>query len=152
MARWKRPESVLVVVYNDAGEVLLLRRRDPGDFWQSVTGSLEQGEAPIETARRELREETGLEAADELCDTGVVNRFPIHPAWRARYAPEVSENTEYVFLLPVHGRPAVRLNPAEHVEYVWLPRDAAAGLASSETNREAIRRLNDFGPTGGNAL
>lgn len=41
---YKRPESVLVVIYaNSSGRVLMLQRRDDPDFWQSVTGSLEEG-------------------------------------------------------------------------------------------------------------
>ena len=62
---WKRPESVLVVVYTAADEVLVLLRRQPPDFWQSVTGSLRWDEThPLDAARRELREETGLDAAE----------------------------------------------------------------------------------------
>jgi len=57
---YKRPESVLVVIHTPRGEVLLLRRRQPADFWQSVTGSLEWGESTAQAARRELAEETGF--------------------------------------------------------------------------------------------
>ncbi|MDH3954436.1 MAG: NUDIX domain-containing protein, partial [Gammaproteobacteria bacterium] len=60
---FRRPESVLVVVCSDDRQVLLLRRRRPFEFWQSVTGSLLPGETHEEAARRELMEETGL--ADE---------------------------------------------------------------------------------------
>lgn len=136
--RYKRPESVLVLIHTAAGEVLLLRRRAPEDFWQSVTGSLEWGEAPEQAARRELFEETGLAAGAALIDCNTVNRFPILPAWRARYAPDVAENVEHVFRIAFAERPAVRLDPAEHLEYRWLDRDAAAALASSRTNRDAI--------------
>lgn len=134
----KRPESVLVLVYTTAGEVLLLRRRQPDDFWQSVTGSLEWDETPLQAARRELREETGLAADATLIDCGVSNRFPILPAWRARYAPDVDHNVEHVFRLAFDARPPIHLEPAEHLEYRWLTRQAAADLATSYTNRDAI--------------
>lgn len=134
----KRPESVLVLVYTAAGEVLLLRRCQPEDFWQSVTGSLEWDETPEQAARRELFEETGLVAGDALIDCQVINRFPILPAWRARYAPDVTENVEHVFRVAFPVRPAIRLDPAEHREYRWLARDSAAALATSYTNRDAI--------------
>ncbi|MDE2090244.1 MAG: NUDIX domain-containing protein, partial [Gammaproteobacteria bacterium] len=48
--RYKRPVSVLVVVHTRAGEVLLLERRVPPGYWQSVTGSLRWNEAPAAAA------------------------------------------------------------------------------------------------------
>ena len=137
----KRPESVLVLIHTRAGEVLLLERTEPAGYWQSVTGSLEWGETAPDAARREVKEETGLPVGAELIDCGHRNRFPIHPAWRARYAPAVSFNTEYVFRLEYKARPDIRIHCAEHVRSLWLPRREAAERVDSETNREAILRF-----------
>lgn len=137
--RYKRPESVLVVVYTAAGEVLLLRRREPADFWQSVTGSLHWDESPSQAARRELKEETGLDK--EPVDCAISHCFPILPAWRARYAPDVTENTEHLFGVALDKREPVHLNPLEHVEYRWLSRREALASVASWTNREAIQFL-----------
>jgi dATP pyrophosphohydrolase len=68
---------VLVVVYTDDAQVLLLRRRSPFEFWQSVTGSLNDGEMPAEAAQRELLEETGLKQQGALVDTGISRKFTI---------------------------------------------------------------------------
>lgn len=138
---YKRPESVLVVIHTVRGHVLQLRRRDPADFWQSVTGSLAENETPVKAAIREVLEETGLVANHGLIDTGVVNRYPIHPAWRRKFAPDVQENTEYVFSLQLPDKAPIRLDSGEHVEYRWLSRDAAAAGASSRTDRDAILAL-----------
>jgi dATP pyrophosphohydrolase len=140
-AAFKRPESVLVVIHTPDGEVLQLRRREPEGFWQSVTGSLKEGETPLKAALREVWEETGLDASAGLHDGGVINRYPIHPAWRERYAPSVRENTEYVFHLELAEKLPVTPDAGEHVEYHWLPRAEAAEQASSATDRAAILAL-----------
>jgi dATP pyrophosphohydrolase len=130
-----------VVIYTLAGEVLLLERRQPPGYWQSVTGSLEWGESAPAAAEREVREETGLEVAARLVDCGYSNRFDIVPAWRSRYAPDVLTNTEYVFRVACPDRPSIRINAAEHVRYRWLSRREALACASSRTNRDAIARF-----------
>jgi dATP pyrophosphohydrolase len=140
--RFKRPESVLVVVYTTDLQCLLLERVEPAGFWQSVTGSLKWGETVADAAARELREETGLDPAC-LVDTHVVRRFPIAPSWRHRYAPDVSENAEHSWSLELSAPVAIRINPAEHACFEWLPLDAAIDRASSWTNREALEALRD---------
>jgi dihydroneopterin triphosphate diphosphatase len=138
----KRPISVLVVVYTPALEVLLLERADRPGFWQSVTGSQHEGETLRETAIRELREETGIDAAPlALADWGKENVFEIYREWRHRYAPGVTHNTEHVFGLELAGPHAIRVEPREHLDYVWLPWQEAAKRAFSWSNAEAIREL-----------
>ncbi|OQW93928.1 MAG: dihydroneopterin triphosphate diphosphatase [Beggiatoa sp. IS2] len=139
---YKRPESVLVVVYTKTAEVLLMHRSDVPHFWQSVTGSLQADETPLATARREVWEETGIVATDEqLHDGQYSNRFPIILPWRTRYAPEVTHNTEYVFSLWLPVACPIQLNPLEHCDYRWLPWQEALKLASSYTNQAAILNI-----------
>ena len=131
-----------MVVYTLANEVLVLRRCYPPDFWQSVTGSLRWEETdPLETARRELFEETGLGEGLEIVACNKINRFPILPPWRHRYAPDATENIEYAFRVGLAERCPITLNPAEHSEYAWLSRLIAADRVTSWTNRDAILAL-----------
>ena len=138
--RYKRPESVLVVIYTVDREVLLLERRQPAGFWQSVTGSLVSNEMPAEAAVREVREETGLLVEERLVDCGYSNRFEILPAWRACYAPGVNWNTEYVFRVELGEITPIKLNTAEHRRAEWVPATTAIERVSSRTNRTAIER------------
>lgn len=139
---FKIPRSTMIVIYNHQLEVLLIERADHPGFWQSVTGSQDEGESLIETAKREVMEETGIDVARHLLtDWQQQNVYEIFPIWRHRYAPDVTHNTEHVFGLRVDGRVPVRLSPREHLQHVWLPVDKAAPLCFSCSNREAILSL-----------
>lgn len=139
---YKKPVSVLVIIHTAALEVLLLERaRHPG-FWQSVTGSQEEGEPLIETARREVREETGIVTArDDFVDWQTSNHYEIFAEWRRRYAPGVTHNTEHVYSLCLPGRSPVTIAPEEHLAYRWLPWREAADACFSWSNRDAILEL-----------
>ena len=136
---FKRPESVLVVVYTQQLDVLLICRQKPAGFWQSVTGSLEPGETPSQAAGRELAEETGILAA--VNEHGTSSTFPILDAWRRRYAPGVIENLEHEFSVQLPDRCEVVLDASEHADYCWLPIVDAIAKVSSRTNRAALQAI-----------
>jgi dATP pyrophosphohydrolase len=138
---FRQPVSVLVVVYTASGEVLLLRRSRPFDFWQSITGSVAIGESHADAVRRELAEETGLQAVSSLKYSGISRQFVIDPRWRNRYAPGIVENVEFEWRLRLAEPFQVRLSAAEHSEYCWCPIDDAIGRVWSWTNRAALEQL-----------
>jgi dATP pyrophosphohydrolase len=142
---FKIPESVLVVMYTPGLDVLLIERADSRGFWQSVTGSKDHVDEPwAETARREVLEETGIDAhaADHaLTDWLLENVYEIYPRWRHRYAPGVALNTERLFGLALPQRLSVVLNPREHLRSQWLPWQDAAQRCTSASNAEAILQL-----------
>lgn len=139
---YKIPVSVLVVIHTPDHQVLLLERADHPGWWQSVTGSQNPGESLVETAVREVREETGLDLNGyKLSDWGYSNCYQIYECYRHRYPPEVTHNTEHVFGLQVPEALPVRLAPREHLRYEWLPWAQAAERCFSWSNVEAIRQL-----------
>jgi dATP pyrophosphohydrolase len=142
---YKLPVSVLVVVHTAELEVLLLERAARAGFWQSVTGSLDRLDEPLErAAAREVAEETGIEAAaGVLARWNVTNTFEIYARWRNRFAPGVTHNTEHVFGFRLPARMPVTLSPDEHVAFQWLPWRAAADRCFSWSNRDAIVMLGE---------
>lgn len=125
------PVVVCFVIERDR-HVLLLRRSGwkdeaPGQ-WETGSGRVERGESPVEAARREAREETGL-AVEVLGQLGA-HRFLRGPA-----------RVETISVV-LHCRApagAVVLSP-EHDEARWVPIAEAAGLADVP---EWVRRSLD---------
>lgn len=143
MLPYKIPLSTLVLVHTRDLGVLLLERADYPGYWQSVTGSQEEGETLAQTATRELAEETGIDAAayGGVVDWQKRNVYAIFPRWRHRYPPGTTHNTEHVFSLEVAAPVPVRVAPKEHLRYLWLPWAEAAPKCFSWSNRQAIEEL-----------
>jgi dATP pyrophosphohydrolase len=148
---FKIPQSVLVLIHTPALEVLLIKRTDADEFWQSVTGSKDYpGESFEQTAVREVGEETGIHCAPGselyagLQDWFLENVYEIYPRWRFRYAPGVLMNTEHLFSLCVPRHTPVTLSAREHSAYQWLPYREAAQACYSSSNAEACLLLPRF--------
>ena len=120
-----------------------MKRHRPFSFWQSVTGSLKDGETHEAAAVRELLEETGLADEGALRFSGRSRRFEIDPRWRHRFAAGVVSNVEYEWRYRLRQVGEIRLNRDEHSEYAWLPVDEAIDTVWSWTNREALEALRD---------
>jgi dATP pyrophosphohydrolase len=139
----RRAESVLVVVFSDDGNALLLKRSQPFEFWQSVTGSLNVGESHGHAAARELLEETGLKDEGALSFTGISRQFTIDPRWRSRFAPGTTENVEYEYRyrLPRSVSVTIAIAEDEHSACEWIPIADAIERVWSWTNRKALEQL-----------
>ena len=145
---FKIPQSVLVVIHTQALDVLLIRRADAADFWQSVTGSKDRVQDSYrDTAVREVLEETGIRCGpgtllhDALTDWRLENVYDIYPRWLHRYAAGVTRNTEHLFGLVVPQDTAITLHAREHTAFRWLPWREAAEACFSPSNAEAILML-----------
>lgn len=141
--KYKNPESILVVIYcSKTQRYLMLQRQDDLSFWQSVTGSLEEGEIPFQTALREVKEETGIDiilAGLVLKDLQYAIEFEIFPQFKHRYAPNVNINKEHWFSLDLPQEIVPILT--EHLAYRWLPFAEAQPLTPSWNNRQALQSI-----------
>lgn len=138
-ARYKRPESILAIIHT-RDKLLLLKRADLPDFWQSVTGALNWDETdPRQTVVREVQEETGIRAQPEaLRNLGLIRSFPILPQFRDRYHGDISHNLEHAFALEVPAEVDVTLS-AEHTTHGWFSAEQAVNKVASWTDRDAIQ-------------
>jgi putative (di)nucleoside polyphosphate hydrolase len=82
--------AVGVMLLNPADLVFVGQRIDTPGAWQMPQGGIDQGEEPRAAARRELKEETGVDQAEFLAETAGWLRYelPVElhgKAWGGRY-------------------------------------------------------------------
>ena len=144
---YKQPISILIVIYTEDLQVLLLKRADFPEAWQSVTGSVEGKESLRDAAIREMKEETGIDLRQAIpegwhfSDWNLTNEYAIYEKWKHRYAPGTINNTEHVFGLKLPYPVPINLSMHEHLDYKWIDWQVAAEMVFSYSNAEAIRRL-----------
>ncbi len=143
MKTYKNNQGVLVVIYASLErKFLLLKRLDSQDFWQSVTGTMEQGETLYQTALREVFEETGINITAsniELNDLNQQVEFKIFDEFRYKYPPHISTFTEHWFACDLKNCITPRL--IEHSDFMWCEQQDAIELCRSPSNQEAIASI-----------
>jgi 8-oxo-dGTP pyrophosphatase MutT (NUDIX family) len=126
-------------------EALVLRRgpagRNPGS-WETVHGTIEAGESPVDAARRELVEETGL-AALRLYNLSRVESFFWHVTGEVILIPQFA-----AFVAP----DAVARLSAEHDGAEWLPASEARARFAWPRERRAIDDILSILGSGGGGL
>jgi dATP pyrophosphohydrolase len=149
----RAPFNVLVIPCRRVGDgflYALLRRADAG-FWQGIAGGGEDGETPLEAARREAREEAGIDPAAEFIPLQTVMPVPV-TEFRdsARWGEDLYVIPQYCFGVRV-GQGDLRLS-REHTAFGWFPCDEARALVRFDGDRIALweldRRLRGLGPRG----
>jgi len=121
--------------------LMMLRVPEHGLWWQSVTGMMEPGETPEQTAHRELAEETGLTGT--LRPLGLSHSFWVDPAIVRFPDAEPRFNTEVCFAMEVAPEAQVRLEPLEHSEYFWCGLDEAQDRMKWEGSKAAVALLRN---------
>jgi lipoyl(octanoyl) transferase len=130
---------VKVLVHDGARVLLLHRRPERGNFWQPVTGSIEEGEQPDATAAREVAEETGQHGEPQ--PLGVTQSFLIESQYlAAKYAgPIIASEIAYVTRLD--STLPIRLDADEHDDFGWFTFGEAYERIRWTDDREALEQL-----------
>jgi 8-oxo-dGTP pyrophosphatase MutT (NUDIX family) len=127
--------SVNVVVTNDEGEVLLIRRSD-NDNWAVPGGAIDLGESVAEAAIRETREESGIDCAI----TGLVGIYS-DPRHVILYTSDGEVRQEFSILVtarPVGGQPTPS---SETSEVRWV---GAGKLGNYRMDRSMRMRIDHY--------
>jgi len=127
------------------GEFLVVHRSPAGGgYWHSIAGGVEPGETELEAATRELREETGLDAGDDLVAIG--HRFAYSldeepPERRELYVPGTTHVEVECFVADVEPDWEPELDH-EHDDYRWCTPAEARALLFWDDVKEALERVD----------
>lgn len=129
--------SVNVIVVNDAGDILMIRRTD-NDNWAVPGGAIDLGESLPQAAVRETLEETGIS-----CEiTGLVGTYT-DPRHVILYTSDGEARQEFSIVLtaqPVSGEPT----PSDESREVrWVPRDEVTSLTMDRSMRLRLGHFLD---------
>jgi ADP-ribose pyrophosphatase YjhB (NUDIX family) len=130
-------ESAGGVVVNPEGLVLLVSQH--GTSWSLPKGHLEEGETPLEAARREIREESGVSRLELVRPLGSYSRHRLG----ADGGEDRSElKTIHLFLFRTDETRLAPLDPA-NPEARWVERASVAGLLTHAKDREFFASILD---------
>jgi len=148
----RSPFNVLVYPYCQVGagdfEYALLKRSDAG-FWQGISGGGEDDETPLEAAKRETHEETGIPPNSLFLRLDTVEYVPVTEFRDSHlWGEDVYVIPQYCFGVLAKDRELALSH--EHTEYRWLMYEEARRLLEYDGNRTALwelaKRLRGQGP------
>jgi 8-oxo-dGTP pyrophosphatase MutT (NUDIX family) len=128
----RRAFSVAIFCRN-GGEILLIRHKRLGT-WLPVGGEIEPGETPLEAARRELHEETGLEGTFPR-GLGVDGTPPGLIGYEEHQAGSKGLHMNFAFVADVASRALAACD--EYTDARWVGADA--DLECPTNVRELVR-------------
>lgn len=116
-------------------EVLFLQtNKQRGEFWQPVTGKVEQGETLVEAALREAIEETGFKL-------DVESHHPRSLDYDFEFDGKWGRAHEHGFFIEVPEKWEPVLDPKEHQAYEWLTVSEGMKRLSFDTNQKGLASL-----------
>ena len=139
----RAPFQILAIPYriSDTKPLFCIFRRADSGEWQFLAGGGEDAETPLEAAKREAFEESGIESTDwiGLKSLSYLPATVIHEKHRRNWDKDTYVIPEYTF--GVACTDAVILS-CEHSEYLWATYDEAIRKLKWDSNRTALYELN----------
>jgi alpha-beta hydrolase superfamily lysophospholipase/8-oxo-dGTP pyrophosphatase MutT (NUDIX family) len=141
----RQPRQIHVFLYRERQgryEFAVFQRADNPAWWQGVCGGVEEGETIGEGARREIREEAGIDERPPLYRLDSLSFLPasiFDEEHQACWGKDVVVVPMYFFAMPFDGE--IRLS-GEHTQYQWLPYEEAEKLVFFHDQKTALWETN----------
>ena len=141
----RAPFQVLVLPYRIASDTEILyavfkRESSTGGYWQGIAGGGENGETPLDAAKRETYEEAGIDPRHEYIKLDSCATVPVANVCGFRWGDDVLVVPEYCFGVKVDEE-QLQLS-YEHTEYRWMRYHRAMEILHWDSNKCALWELN----------
>jgi len=110
--------------------------RTPRNYWDFPKGHIERGEKEIETVKREVKEETGLE------DIKFIEGFKKWVKYFFRFQGKTVFKIVIFYLVETKNK-NVKIS-SEHIGYKWLPYEEALEQLLFKNAKEILKKANDY--------
>jgi len=144
MVKGKYRKAVFILGYaikNKTPEYLLLKRKLHWKGWEFPKGKIEPRENKIETAKRELREETG-HLALKVKKFNYSGKYKYHKLLPDR--PGFIGQTFSLFAAEIKRNGKIKLDPKEHSGYKWVDYKQALKMIKFPNQKKSLRIVNGW--------
>lgn len=139
----RKPKQILAFLYrkNKKNEYeFCIFYRKKMKIWQAISGGVEDNETLVETVKREILEETGLDVND-VFELSSVSTIPVvNVTGKFTWGKDVYVVTEYSFGVFTENSDIKLSN--EHKQYEWFTYDDAYKKLEFDSNKTALWELN----------
>lgn len=138
----REPYQILSIPYRivDGTPLFCIFRRADRSYWQFIAGGGENGETPVDAAKRETTEEIGVDPKNikQLTCIAYVPAEVIAESKRQHWDKSAYVIPEYSFAFECDLEPILS---NEHTEYKWLTYDEARKLLKWDSNKVAMYEI-----------
>ena len=131
----KKTESAGGVVLNTKGQVLVVSQH--GNSWSLPKGHIDSGETPVQAARREIAEESGVRNVEFVKELGSYERFRIGKDG----GEDRSELKKMHFFLFRTAEMKLRPTDPHNPEAQWVDKDKVVALLTHEKDKAFFEKI-----------
>jgi dATP pyrophosphohydrolase len=141
----RSPFQVLVFPYRliaNQGPLYCIFKRNPetGGYWQGIAGGGEQGETPLDAAKREAHEEANISPNNAYMQLDSLVTIPVEKVCGFLWGSDILVIPEYSFGVKLLDENIILSN--EHTEYKWVGYKTAYEMLHWDSNKNALWELN----------